>query len=75
MLIAAGADVNAQDLFRKSALNYARISGFTLLEQKETEVIGPSSFIVHGLIGKGSFGEVYLVQRKGGSNVFAMKVL
>ena len=26
--------------------------------------IGPHSFHVHGLIGKGSFGEVYLVEKK-----------
>ncbi|KAM3142373.1 hypothetical protein pb186bvf_005530 [Paramecium bursaria] len=41
--------------------------------QKEEEKMGPSHFQVIGLIGKGSFGEVYLVQRQG--QLFAMKVL
>ena len=39
------------------------------------EKVGPFSFIVHGMIGKGSFGEVYLVEKKGTNSVFAMKVL
>jgi protein-serine/threonine kinase len=30
---------------------------------------------VHGLIGKGSFGEVYLVEKKGNGILYAMKVL
>ena len=30
----------------------------------DEEKVGPNSFIVHGLIGKGSFGEVYLVEKK-----------
>jgi serine/threonine protein kinase len=42
--------------------------------------VGPQSFTVLGMIGKGSFGEVYLVQRKGGGGeaqdqLYAMKVL
>jgi len=41
----------------------------------EEERIGPTSFIAHGLIGKGSFGEVYLVERKNSGTLFAMKVL
>ena len=41
----------------------------------DEEKIGPQSFIVHSLIGKGSFGEVYLVERKKTKEMFAMKVL
>jgi tRNA A-37 threonylcarbamoyl transferase component Bud32 len=41
----------------------------------EEERIGPHSFIVHSLIGKGSFGEVYLVEKKNTKAIYAMKVL
>ena len=38
--------------------------------------ISLDSFIIHGLIGKGSFGEVYLVEKKDNESIFyAMKVL
>jgi serine/threonine protein kinase len=37
--------------------------------------IGPHSIEVHGLLGKGSFGEVYLVEKKDTKQLFAMKVL
>jgi len=30
----------------------------------DEEKTGPQSFIVHSMIGKGSFGEVYLVEKK-----------
>lgn len=43
--------------------------------QSEHEKIGPSSFICLGLLGKGSFGEVYLVKQKKTSQLYAMKVL
>lgn len=39
------------------------------------EKILPSSFVCHALIGKGSFGEVYLVEKISNSNLYAMKVL
>jgi len=41
----------------------------------EEEKIGPQSFTVHALIGKGSFGEVYLVEKKDNGNYYAMKML
>ena len=41
----------------------------------EEEKIGPQSFYVHALIGKGSFGEVYLVEKKDSRKYYAMKVL
>ena len=34
-----------------------------------------SDFVIHGTIGKGSFGEVYLVQKKSNQQYFAMKSL
>ena len=41
----------------------------------EEEKVGPHSFRVLGMIGKGSFGEVYLVEKKGTDTQYAMKVL
>ncbi|CAD8076974.1 unnamed protein product [Paramecium sonneborni] len=43
------------------------------IKNKEEEKIGPQQFQVIGLIGKGSFGEVYLVQKS--NQLYAMKVL
>ena len=37
--------------------------------------VGPSDFHVHGLLGKGSFGEVHLVEKKDSQEIFAMKSL
>ena len=41
----------------------------------EGEKLGPSDFFIHGLIGEGSFGEVYLAEKKGSMILYAMKVL
>ena len=41
----------------------------------EVEKVSPSAFICHALIGKGSFGEVYLVEKKSTKTFYAMKVL
>lgn len=41
----------------------------------ETEEVGPKDFIIHALIGKGSFGEVFLVERRVTGVLYAMKVL
>jgi len=39
------------------------------------EVVGPQSFVMHAVLGRGSFGEVYRVSHKQTSMVYAMKVL
>ena len=45
-------------------------------EIQDYEKIGPDSFIPIQLLGKGSFGEVYLVQKRGNKNeLYAMKIL
>jgi serine/threonine protein kinase len=38
-------------------------------------VIGPKDFKVHAILGKGSFGEVYLVEKIDDKKIYAMKVL
>ena len=37
--------------------------------------IGPDQFVAHQLLGTGSFGEVFLVERKQDKKLLAMKVL
>ena len=37
--------------------------------------IGPKDFKVHAILGKGSFGEVYLVEKVDDKKIYAMKVL
>ncbi|KAL4429689.1 hypothetical protein ABPG74_017098 [Tetrahymena malaccensis] len=56
----------------KSSFNNSDVDTSNLSDE---EKIGPNSFIVHGLIGKGSFGEVYLVEKKDSQQLYAMKVL
>lgn len=41
----------------------------------ETEELGPKDFIIHAMVGKGSFGEVFLVERRATGVLYAMKVL
>lgn len=43
--------------------------------KKEKEKIGPNNFICLALLGQGSFGEVYLVNKKYINEYYAMKVL
>ena len=43
--------------------------------ENNEEKIGPNSFSILALIGKGSFGEVYLVEKVQSRLTFAMKVL
>ena len=45
------------------------------LNSIEEEIVTPSSFVCLALLGKGSFGEVFLVQKINTKEKFAMKVL
>eukprot|EP00826_Nyctotherus_ovalis_P017466 TRINITY_DN1514_c0_g1_i4.p1 TRINITY_DN1514_c0_g1~~TRINITY_DN1514_c0_g1_i4.p1 ORF type:complete len:439 (-),score=122.67 TRINITY_DN1514_c0_g1_i4:292-1608(-) len=58
--------------------NSSRCSSDLCIESSphsEKEQIGPQSFMAHKLLGKGSFGEVYLVEKLGSSSFYAMKVI
>ena len=44
-------------------------------DTNKEEKIGPSNFVCLALLGQGSFGEVYLVQKKDSNDFYAMKVL
>ena len=37
--------------------------------------VGPDQFVAHQLLGTGSFGEVFLIERKQDKKLLAMKVL
>ena len=50
-------------------------SNNSLSSESTEEKIGPSSFICIALLGRGSFGEVYLVEHKKTNEKYAMKVL
>ena len=52
-----------------------RISLFARVTINQKEIIGPDNFKWHKLLGKGSFGEVYLASRKSDNFLFAIKVL
>lgn len=41
----------------------------------QKERIRLNSFVIHSRIGKGSFGEVYLVERNDSPRLYAMKIL
>lgn len=46
-----------------------------LQERSSDEVVGPKSFRILSLLGRGSFGEVFQVAQKSTGQIFAMKVL
>jgi serine/threonine protein kinase len=48
---------------------------FSTLHSEDVEVVGPDSFRLLSVLGKGSFGEVYKVVHKRSGDVYAMKVL
>lgn len=54
---------------------YSANSNLENVSSYEEEKIGPASFICHALLGKGSFGEVYLVEKRDTKIFYAMKVL
>lgn len=46
-----------------------------MVVNKNPRVFGPSDFKIHALLGKGSFGEVYLAEQRSNGDIFALKVL
>ena len=51
------------------------IASKSIIEELDDKAIGPSIFNLITMIGKGSFGEVYLVEKKTTGEKYAMKVL
>jgi serum/glucocorticoid-regulated kinase 2 len=47
----------------------------TLYARKGDKQVGLSDFVIKKVIGRGSFGKVFLVEKKGSKEVYAMKSL
>lgn len=55
--------------------DFEQVSSSYYSTENNEEKIGPNSFYIISLLGKGSFGEVYLVEKTISKAYFAMKVL
>jgi serine/threonine protein kinase len=64
-------NVNNNNYFNNNSTN----NNLCSLNSIEEERISPTSFVCLALLGKGSFGEVYLVQKINTQVLYAMKVL
>ena len=65
---------NIKSLISVSSSSSANLSS-SQNQSNQIKKVGPSSFECLGLLGEGSFGEVYLVEMKDNHKKFAMKVL
>jgi hypothetical protein len=64
--------IKNNDYVLSSGSDYFTSDDNTSLDEDK---ISPSNFMCHALLGKGSFGEVYLVEKKNLKQLYAMKVL
>lgn len=66
-----GSEEKSEEIIDESNNDGTNNTNASVFEEK----IGPTSFVCHALIGKGSFGEVYLVEKLNSGMLYAMKVL
>ena len=67
--------IKKQEIIRKTSREQKSDSFYENKENKKKEFVGPNSFSIISLLGKGSFAEVYLAEKKNDKKLFAMKVL
>lgn len=64
-------NIRSEDKLKKVNIFSTKLNS----ELENLEKIDISSFIIHSQIGEGSFGEVYLIEKKKTNNLYALKVL
>lgn len=67
--------IKSNTVTSNNSLDFELVTSSYYSTENNEEKIGPNSFTIISLIGKGSFGEVYLVEKTQTKMNYAMKVL